>query len=189
MTLLRKVLVEFVRSTSHIRPAYRFEVPFLKLQAAENRVQVIIHEIAKPGPDDVGEFTDAASAYQHLVSNFGAAATTSIYPSLSQFAPEFAAVCRRDSGFSASVGPSDPEKVEIQLLDSLQKIPGVTADLARSLYAAGFDSIESIAASSLNELEAVNGVSPAVSESLKKAATAMVVTPVDPEPVVSNPFG
>lgn len=189
MTKLRKVLVEFVRSTSHLKPAFRFEIPFLKLQAAEARTQMVIHEITKPRDEDFGEFADAMSAYQLLQSNYGRDHVATIYPSLTSFVPEFDAVCRRDSGFSAAATADDPEKEKIRVLDLLQKISGVGPELADALYAAGFDTIEAIAASTLNELEAIPGIGPATSEVIKKSATDLVLAVVgDSEPKTDNPF-
>jgi hypothetical protein len=188
MTKLRKVLVEFVRSTSHIKPAFRFEIPFIKLQAAEARASINLHEINKPRDEDFGEFNDAAQAYQLLISEYGSAAVLSLYPSLTSFKPEFDAVCRRDSGFSA-VAAVDADAEAIRILDTLQKIEGIGPELAKSLVAAGFDSIEAVAASPLNDLETVPGVGPSTSEQIKKSATALVLAVVDSnEPKSENPF-
>jgi hypothetical protein len=193
MSKLRKVLVEFVRSTSHVRPAARYEIPLLKLEAASSGVQMKIHEIPNPREDDFVTVDSAEAAYQQLIATYGAQSVHAVYPSIVGFKADFEAAARRDGGFQAAVHTAEgPGDQEVRILALLETVPGVGPELAKALLAAGFDSIEAVAASTLNELEAVPGIGPATSETIKAGATQLVLSFTRPaaqsEPTQVSPF-
>lgn len=193
MPKLRKVLVEFVRSTSHVRPAARYEIPLLKLEAAASGVQLRIHEIHNPREDDFVVIDSAEAAYQQLLATYGAQSVQAVYPSISGFGLDFDAAARRDGGFQAAAhSPEGPGDQDLKVLRVLESVPGVGPELAKSLFNAGFDSIEAVAVSTLNELEAVSGIGPATSESIKKSAQSLVLAMTRPveqrEPTQTSPF-
>jgi predicted flap endonuclease-1-like 5' DNA nuclease len=187
---IRKVNVEFVRSTSLIRPAFRYEVPLLKLVAAKDGVRINIHDIQRPSAEEIGEFNSPAAAYDILIGVHGAQDVMAVYPTFETFKKEFEAVARRDH-IGSLPEPIDEEAATQLAIDSLCKIDGVTPDIARTLFAAGFNSVEAVAATDLNELETVNGVSPSVADQIKASAFALIKS-MNPEsgvaPVAPNPF-
>lgn len=204
---IRKILVEFVRSTSHTRPAFRFEVPILKkLNPSE---EIKIHANPNPNLSDVHEFSGAREAFLSLQTVYGPSVTEA-YIDFQAFEEAFKATALRDV-VGQTVGPAivteSPDAAKLEAVSTMAKIRGVGPEIAAALFEAGFRSIEDVARATLDELEAVSGIGPASSTVIQLAAKQIVLgsfgetpetgpemelgtgTPAPaPDPQTSNPF-
>jgi len=172
---LRKIRLEFVRSTSHIVTCMRYDVAAIKARFPGQEVKV--HTIERPGPEDIAEFEDARAAYDEFCGRFNADAQKA-YPDETAFRREFDSCVKRDnmSGPKAAavvVKPGeDPERAAG--LDALTKIEHVTEEIAASLYDAGFHSLEAVASATLDQLESVDGITPSISDEVIASARGML---------------
>lgn len=181
-TRIRKILVEFVRSTSHIRPAFRFEVPILKKQNPTETIA--IHEIPHPTPSDVQEFEGPREAYLAAQAVYGQFLNQA-YVDFADFEQAFNATAKRDA-VGQTVAPANtfasPDAARLEAVTTMSKITGVGSELAAGLFESGFRSIEDVARSTLNELEAVPGIGPANSTVIHESAKRIVLASFGEKP-------
>lgn len=201
---IRKIIVEFVRSTSHLRPAFRFEVPILKL--VNPTEQINIHPIPNPSPADVHEFAGPREAFLSMQSVYGPKLTEA-YIDFEAFSDAFKATCLRDAvgqTVMASAIDASPDGVKLEALSTMGRINGVTPAIAAAMFDTGLRSIEDVARSTLDELEAVAGIGPALSTMIQTSAKTIALgaigetpqaapeidhgTPAPIEPAIANPF-
>lgn len=172
---LRKIRLEFVRNTSHIVTCMRYDVAAIKARFPGQEVKV--HTIERPGPEDIAEFEDARAAYDEFCGRFGADAQKA-YPDEIAFRREFDSCLKRDdlstkttTSVPVAIG-EDPERVAG--LEGLNKIEHVTPAIAEALYDAGYQSIEAVAAATLDQLESVDGITPSISDDLLASAIGII---------------
>jgi predicted flap endonuclease-1-like 5' DNA nuclease len=188
MPKIHKVLVEFVRPTSHLKEVFRFEIPLLKAKFPGDTIQIKSLPLIKT--EHIGEF-DARSAYMFVQQEYGAL-VQQVYTDLKQFAADFDASIGRDGvgDVTKLAVETDPAEARQKALERLEAIDGIGTGLAPIFYDAGFDTIEAVAAAPLDSLETVQGVGPAtakqISDSAKELVKGMIAEPV--EPVTANPF-
>ena len=189
---IRKVLVEFVRSTSHVRPAFRWEVPLLKLANPQESLR--IHPIPNLSEADVQEFAGPREAYLGLQSTYGELIGRA-YIDFRAFEDAFTATAQRDNvgkTIAPPVGDTSADNAKLESLNNMSTITGVGPEIAAALYEAGYRSVEDIARAELDELEAINGIGPATSTVIRDVAKRMVVgmiaTGDTGEPATTNPF-
>lgn len=172
---IRKILVEFVRSTSHIRPAFRFEVPILKLLNPTERVN--IHPNPNPSLSDIHEFAGPREAYLSLQAVYGPRLTEA-YIDFVAFEEAFKATALRDT-VGQTVSAAQPEisadATKLEAVSTMARINGVGAEIASALFDTGMRSIEDVARSTLDELEAVPGIGPASSTMIRDSAKKIVL--------------
>jgi predicted flap endonuclease-1-like 5' DNA nuclease len=153
----------------------RYDVAAIKARFPGQEVKV--HAIERPSAEEIVEFSDAREAYDQFCGRFGSDAQKA-YPDEIAFRREFDACAKRDSldGINKSTAPvkigEDPERVAG--IDALNKVEQVTPAIAESLYDAGYRSIESVAAATLDELESVDGITPSISDDILASATAIL---------------
>lgn len=191
---IKKVLVEFVRATSHVRPAFRFEVPLLKLRNPGEKVA--IHPIPNLSESDVQEFSTSREAYLGLQATYGQLLNQA-YVDFDDFDAAFKATLQRDNVgvniVQAPVGDTSADNAKLEALEALGAVSGVTPAIASAMFDGGFRGVEDIARASLDELEAFDGVGPAASVMINADAKRRVIGLVaagdaPAEPVASNPF-
>lgn len=172
---IRKILVEFVRSTSHTRPAFRFEVPILKLLNPQEKLN--IHANPNPNLSDVHEFAGPREAFLSLQTVYGPKLLEA-YLDFQAFDEAFKATAQRDS-VGQTVGPAieteSPDAAKLEAVATMAKIRGVGPEIAVALFDGGYRSIEDVARSTLDELEAVPGIGPATSTTIQIAAKQIVL--------------
>ena len=180
---VRKVLVEFVRSTSHLRPAFRFEVPILKVMNPGE--QVVIHPIPNPTAADVHEISSAREAYLSLQSVYGQHLARA-YVDFTDFEEAFKASAIRDSVGNLPTAPAgvdqSPDNLKLESTTMLAKIGGVGPEIASAMFESGLRSIEDVARSTLDELEAIPGIGPQNSARIKDDAKRIVLASVGDAP-------
>lgn len=190
MPKIHKVLVEFVRPTSHLREAFRFEIPLLKHKFPGDTIR--IKALPQIKAEHIGEF-DARSAYMFIQNEYGPI-VQQVYTDLSQFTADFNASLVRDGvGDVTKLAPEvDPAEARQKALERLEAIKGIGTGLAPIFYDAGFDTVEAVAAATLDSLETVQGVGPAtaveISESAKELVKGMLEDDEKSEPQTVNPF-
>jgi hypothetical protein len=206
---IRKILVEFVRSTSHLRSAFRWEVPILKLMNPTERVN--IHSIPAPTESDVHTFAGDREAFLSLQSVYGEYLQRA-YVDFQAFQEAFKATVARDSVgnvVTAGAGDQSPDATKLEALTTMGHVSGVTPEIAAAMFEAGLRSIEDIARSTLDQLESIPGIGPSVSPLIHNSAKKLVLgsfgetpapapgtelaespepVPAAPEPTAVNPF-
>ena len=173
LTKIRQVflLVTGPKTSSPV-PCLRYEVPLLQRSWGKpGTIHPIPDELGEAAYREVDLATEAARLQGHFPKEFAA-----VYPADS-FKESLASTLERDS--TTKVEGLDLEQEEIsrtsEELEPLETevIKGVGHALAILLREAGMPSIVSIATATLDDLEAIQGISPASSIKIKDQAAVL----------------